>query len=460
MGHALHAKDVQKYSARLSKNPIHHIAKTALNKVGIDRLIVDGDEPISRVFKYRVKPLNIEIANQYSSGRCWIFSFTNLMRRKMMHKYNLPPTFKLSQKYLMFYDKLEKCNAYMECIYFMLTKKKLKHNSLEVAFMQKEAYKDGGTWGFFKELVLKYGVVPYEAYPDNEQAKSSAGMNDVLNQYLRSSISKIAANTNRDDFTTLKQQTLEECYAIIESFLGKPPTDFVWEYVTKKEKFVTSAKLTPIDFYTKYVKPTVNVDDFVVLINDPRNEYYKLYSVELLHNVLPISEAKIALDRIPTNKLFNVPMEVMMTAVYNSIRSNTPVPFASDVSHLMNIDDSVMSAQDTYKDLLGVQLVYPRKFLVSNNMTSPSHEMIFIACNGPSGEWQVENSWKQQNMDYKYLTMNNDWFTHYVCEVVVHKSYISTKLYKTYSTLVNNENYTWYALWDIFGRVADLGKSK
>ena len=44
--------------------------------------------------------------------------------------------------------------------------------------------------------------------------------------------------------------------------------------------------LTPITFYEKFGKPSFDVSSNISLINDPRNEYYKLYTVEYLGNVV------------------------------------------------------------------------------------------------------------------------------------------------------------------------------
>ncbi|KAI9266126.1 peptidase C1-like family-domain-containing protein, partial [Sporodiniella umbellata] len=52
--------------------------------------------------------------NQKSSGRCWLFAGTNIMRLAVISKYKLPDDFELSQSYLFFYDKLEKANWFLE----------------------------------------------------------------------------------------------------------------------------------------------------------------------------------------------------------------------------------------------------------------------------------------------------------------------------------------------------------
>ena len=56
-------------------------------------------------FSDRVKTKGI--TDQKSSGRCWLFTGLNVLRAKMIEKYNLG-SFTFSQNYLFFYDQLEK----------------------------------------------------------------------------------------------------------------------------------------------------------------------------------------------------------------------------------------------------------------------------------------------------------------------------------------------------------------
>ena len=59
---------------------------------------------IDHYFKYRV---NVKgITNQYSSGRCWMFTSMNVLRPLVMEKYNLEQ-FDFSHNYLYFWDIFE-----------------------------------------------------------------------------------------------------------------------------------------------------------------------------------------------------------------------------------------------------------------------------------------------------------------------------------------------------------------
>ena len=53
------------------------------------------------VYNISVKP-HLQVTNQKSSGRCWLFAALNVVRREMCDFYNLN-NFEFSQSYLFFY---------------------------------------------------------------------------------------------------------------------------------------------------------------------------------------------------------------------------------------------------------------------------------------------------------------------------------------------------------------------
>ena len=53
--------------------------------------------------------------------------------------------------------------------------------------------------------------------------------------------------------------------SILVKFLGKPPKQFSWEYLTKDNKFNRIKDLTPQSFYKDIIKN--NLDDYISIIN-------------------------------------------------------------------------------------------------------------------------------------------------------------------------------------------------
>jgi bleomycin hydrolase len=113
-----------KWEHRLLSDPKNQLALSAFTQGDMlnlirrrEAVINDGQHLFSDKIEVEGKP----VTNQRSSGRCWLFASTNVMRVGMMKKYFLPKEyanfryklteFEFSQQYLFFWDKLEKANC-------------------------------------------------------------------------------------------------------------------------------------------------------------------------------------------------------------------------------------------------------------------------------------------------------------------------------------------------------------
>ena len=89
---------------------INAMVKNDIKDLALNReVLVTSDH----FFSHKIK--TGEITNQKSSGRCWLFAGLNIMRPKILEKYNLKD-FDFSENYLFFWDKLEKANLFLESI--------------------------------------------------------------------------------------------------------------------------------------------------------------------------------------------------------------------------------------------------------------------------------------------------------------------------------------------------------
>ena len=88
--------------------------RNALNTTAINTLALNADNiPMDTRFSDVVKTKGR--TNQLSSGRCWLFTGLNVMRAKMIDKFDMGPVI-LSQNYVFFYDQLEKANLFLQGI--------------------------------------------------------------------------------------------------------------------------------------------------------------------------------------------------------------------------------------------------------------------------------------------------------------------------------------------------------
>src|SRR5687768_8398917 len=93
------------------------LALTALSSADPRQVLTSLPTEIADQHIYNIK-IPFEggpITNQRRSGRCWLFASTNVFRVAIMKRYNLE-SFELSQAYLFYWDKLEKCNWFLEQI--------------------------------------------------------------------------------------------------------------------------------------------------------------------------------------------------------------------------------------------------------------------------------------------------------------------------------------------------------
>lgn len=80
---------------------------------------------------------------------------------------------------------------------------------------------------------------------------------------------------------------MKEVYTIMTATLGVPPgpdDKFVWDYYDSDGK-PGHWEGTPKEYFKAFASKPYSPKDSFSLINDPRNEYSKLYTVEKLGNV-------------------------------------------------------------------------------------------------------------------------------------------------------------------------------
>ena len=143
----------------LAVTPIPTLATNAENAAMIDTHFSD---------RVRTKG----ITDQQSSGRCWLFTGLNVLRAKMIDKYELPGM-EFSQNYLFFYDQLEKANLVLQGV---IDTKDLPFEDRKVDWLFTNPLSDGGQFTGVSNLITKYGLVPAEAMPETYQANNTSQM--------------------------------------------------------------------------------------------------------------------------------------------------------------------------------------------------------------------------------------------------------------------------------------------
>jgi len=363
------------------------------------------------------------ITNQKSSGRCWLYTGLNTIRPIVQEKYNIA-NFEFSQTYNFFWDQFEKSNLFLE-VAISTAHKPL--DDREVEWLFKNVIGDGGQWTTFADNVMKYGLVPTSAMPDTYQSEKTAMMSKLLRRKLREDGLKIRAITLSKITEEAKEDAkiamLTEIYRILVLSLGEPPVQFNWQYKDKNGKISEEKLYDPKQFYNELIG--IDLNDYVMLMNDPVKEYNMLYEVQYDRNLVEGGNWKY----------INLENAKIKEFAKRSILGNEAMYFSCDVGKQLNIKKGILDINNyNYNDLLGVDFSMDKKQRIQTFESGSSHGMALVGVNilpdGTIDKWLLENSWGADKGNKGYLTMTDAWFDEYMFRLVIHKKYIDKDVLK------------------------------
>ena len=399
--------------------PEQKAVKNALASTSIATLAINGENlsMIDTHFSHRVKTKGI--TDQKSSGRCWLFTGLNVLRAKMIDKYNLPG-FEFSQNYNSFYDLLEKSNLFLQAI---IDTKELPLEDRKVDWLLKNAIGDGGQFTGVSNLIMKYGAVPKEVMPETYQSDNTSQMGMILKwklcEYALSLRSMKTAKAME-----AKEGMLTEIYRILVECLGVPPTEFEWTRYDKEGKAVSTKKYTPKSFYQEFIGEDLE-NNYIMVMNDPSREYNKVYEIEYDRHVYD-----------GENWLYlNLPIEKVKELAIASIKDNTAMYFSCDVGKYMDRRKGTLDINNMdYASLFRTRFPMDKKQRIQTFSSGSSHAMTLIAVDldeaGKPKKWMVENSWGPASGYQGNLIMTDEWFDNYMFRVVVEKKYVPADIMK------------------------------
>ena len=377
----------------LAANAIDLLAKNQANAGALDTY-------------FSVETKSQSITDQKSSGRCWMFSGMNVLRANFAKRTD-SLTVKFSQDYLFFWDQLEKANLMLQGV---IETAKKPIDDQRVQFFFHHPLNDGGTFCGVADLAEKYGLVPAEVQPETFSADNTSKMSSIIKSKLREQGLELRRMVNdgkkAKDIQTRKTQMLSEIYHMLVITLGEPVKEFNYAFKNKKGKAVTPVKAyTPQSFYKETVGEQLN-GSFIMVMNDPRHEYYKTYEVEYDRHVYDGHNWKY----------LNLPMEDIEQMAIASLKDGRKMYSSYDV---------------------GKQLDRKRGYCDTENYDSGStHAMALWAVDlddeGRPLKWKVENSWGSDWGQKGCLIMSARWFREYMFRLVVDKQYVSEKLLRDY----------------------------
>ena len=186
--------------------------------------------------KFSVEIETLEVTSQQASGRCWLFAATNVLREHIARELKLEK-FELSQSFLAFWDKFERCNYLLQAV---IDTAGLPADDRVVAHLLTTGVHDGGQWDMFVNIVEKYGLVPKDVYDETYQACHTRSMNrrpqpEPRNPARQNCARMAAEGKTAEELSAAREEMLGKIYGFLCSCYGEPPKAFDFEYVDMRQ---------------------------------------------------------------------------------------------------------------------------------------------------------------------------------------------------------------------------------
>ena len=401
-----------------SGSPAEKALRNAINNNSIQKMAVNQENMQQPDTYFSVEVKNTGISDQKSSGRCWLFTGTNVLRNRAMKKLKVKDFF-FSQAYLFFYDQLEKSNLFLQGI---IDTRKQPIDSQMVTWLFQHPLSDGGTYTGVADLVSKYGLVPQEAMPETYNSNSTSEINGHLKRKLREFgiqlREKSEAGASEKELQAAKVEQLKTIYRLLVMAYGVPPQSFTWA-PKKNGKYEGEPKnYTPQQFCKEVCGEEDLYANYVMLMNDPSRPFHQVYEIDYDrhtyegHNWLYV----------------NLPIEDLKPIAIASLKDSAQMYFSCDVGKHINRTTGILDLKNyDYESLLGTTFGMNKKQRIQSFDSGSSHAMTLMAvdidASGKPTKWKVENSWGSTSGANGYLIMTDEWFDEYMFRVVVNRKY-------------------------------------
>ena len=362
--------------------------------------IVPTSRPVADTAGLNVFLRSSGIQNQAESGRCWYFSTANVLRGDL----------EFSVVYPYFWDMMEKANLFLVRAWEH-RKEAIDSRYNEVIFRRPTW--DGGHFMGAVHLIEKYGVVPSSAMPETFTSQNSASLLRELRKLLRAYGLKMRSTTDPE---AVRAEALADVRRVLTATLGEPPASFTFE----------GREYTPVSFRDAFVAPGLS-ERYVMLMNDPRLPYDKMYRVE---------GSRQAADGKDWTFL-NLSCEDLEFIGLASLREGDKFYFTVDTYQDALADEGVYdSSLFPLDSLLGVHTAMTKTELFDSRDISSAHAMAmcgvrYIPRSGFRDivvDWVAENSFGLGRGAGGYIQMSADWWRRYMFRMAIDRKFLPEPL--------------------------------
>mgnify|MGYP002625929624 CR=1 FL=1 len=370
------------------------------------------------------------ITDQQSSGRCWMFSGMNVLRNDFNQRTD-SLVVDFSQAYLFFWDQLEKANLMLQGVIDTGTK---PIDDQRVQFFFHSPIGDGGTFCGVADLADKYGLVPREAMPESFSTDNTSKARQLISSKLREYGLQLREMVQKGKKASAlekaKTRMLSQIYHMLQYTIGEPPQKFTYAFKNEKGKTVGEAKeYTPKSFYDEVMGGKQLNGTFIMVMNDPRREYYKTYEVEYDRHTYDGHNWKYV----------NLPMDDIEQMAIATLRAGRKLYSSYDVAKMLDRKRGYADTENfDYGSLFGTTFGMNKAERISTFDSGSTHAMTLTAVDldaaGKATKWKVENSWGATWGQKGCLIMTDRWLREYMFRLVVPNEYVPAKVMEAYKT--------------------------
>ncbi|MCR5158038.1 MAG: C1 family peptidase [Prevotella sp.] len=396
----------------------------------IDNLAVNHGNAGSFDTHFSVETKRQSITDQKSSGRCWMFSGMNVLRGDFNLRTDSLYT-DLSQAYLFFWDQLEKANLMLQGVIDTGSK---PIDDVRVQFFFRSPIGDGGTFCGVADLADKYGMVPSEVMPESFSSDNTSKARQLISSKLREYGLQLREMVQKGKKTSAlvkaKERMLSQIYHMLQYTIGNPPEKFTYAFKNSKGEAVGQPKeYTPMTFYKELTGGRQLNGTFIMVMNDPRRDYYKTYEVEYDRHTYDGHNWKYV----------NLPMDDIEQMAIQALKAGHKLYSSYDVGKMLDRKRGYADTENfDYGSLFGTTFPMAKAERISTFDSGSTHAMTLCAVdldsNGKAVKWKVENSWGADWGQKGYLIMTDRWLREYMFRLVVPNEYVPEKVKQAWQT--------------------------